>query len=1572
VEAVIGRGTTGTIYRARDEENDREVTVKRLRASFVREHLSPENWLEESARLKELDHTNLAAVHDATVDEGRCVLVTESLAGKNLDNFVEEQGSLPPEAAMEIIRQACEGLTHAHEQEILHLDITPSNIFVLEDLTVKVMDFRTGRAEKGRQVSLAAGSEGFQAPELLAGAGGDARADVYSLGAVLYFVLTGKKPLGSFARLADATPAARRFDTAVNRALQAAPEDRFQTVAEFGERISAGFEDVTLPESDDDLEGWLEVLAYQHDHEQALENVAKLEEGFRAEDDWDNLITLLLGRLEAETATEAREKILLEVARIFEREQEAKENAFAVLQTAFRENPDNLETQRELERLAGETGGWNELLQEYNNLVQSIREPKLTCEWLVRMGKIYADQLSLDDYALASFNQALAVDTTRADALAELAKVLARKEDHKELARTYGKLAEAEEDHERKIDALKDQGALYTGELESPEEAILTYRKVLELDEANAAAVTALEGLYRDSEMWEELATLLESRIELTEVAEDQRAFRRSLAEIQGDQLDQKDEAIETFLQLLDADPDDSGALKGLEKLYIDTGRNEEYLAILDRRITSAENDNERVKLCTRMAKEWEDQKGGEAQAAEYYEKAVEFGGGDEEVFKTLVRLYWAVPDYPMLATAYRKQIDETRDDDAKVGLYAGLAKVCEEHLEDDDKAIEVLAELLDLDEENKLALSGLARLYEKTAAWDRAVETLEKAASLEEDVDEQAALFCREGVIQLNELDDVEAAEVTLNKALELREEHVETLEALSELNRGRKDFGKAARMLRDAGRNTVNELDKVKRLHTAGVTYQDELDDEDMALEVFEELAAVDPEHVPTGERMADLYQKRGDLEKAEPVLEMLVRKADQKEKDQLIAMNQRLGQVALQVEHRDKALAAYRAAYDLDPTNQESLQNLAELLYEQDELDEAAKLFQALLVHRRDSLTAEETVKVFFLLGDVKERQGEQNKALNMFEKALDLEPANVKVLERAVKLYEEKEDLEAVLRCQKNLLREAADDETRVRIAEETGDLLHERLNRPGEAINYYRKATEVEADNRRVLHKIMEVYIEERKWDEAISSMGKIEDHETDPKHRSRLHYTAAVIFRDELNRPADAAHHLDQALVKDPLFLKAFEALKKMYTEQGNFKALAKAYRLMLQRLPEDTPADEQVALWHELGTLCQEKLGDMREAIIAFEVADKLDPTNEAREANLASLLAAAGPDAYDKAILVNQRLLDNNPMRQDAYGELQRLYTEKGELDKAWCVTAVLTMLDKADDEQVNFFAKHRREKVERLTRQLTDDLWDTYLYHPQQSKVLSAIFGAVSPIVAPMVVRSAQSWGLHDREKLSQEKDSRLYAREARYVGEVMGHAPAEMYLQGEMKEPLSMVLAGTPDALRLVLRLSPRVLKCEDTREVLYFLSRAYAMLRPEHFLGFAVPAGTVLRAITLACLKLVDPTVHISGDTAEIDRMAELFKQELAPNAFEFLTQRVDDLKAASTEEQMDRWLTGVDYSTARGALVVTDDLATTAKLLTSEPSERGVGPKERLRELLRFAVSEPYFELRKKLGVNIR
>ncbi len=1574
LSAVIGRGTTGTVYEAHDAEEDRDVIVKVLRASYVREHVSPEKWLEETQTRAALSHENVATVHDALLEGGRCILITEHLTGKNLSEILGAKGTLPAEAASEILDQIGRGLKAAHEEEILHLDVTPSNVFVKGDGTAVLMDFRSGRAVKGRAVTVKKGSEGYQAPELLAGEGGDVRSDVYSLGAVLYSMVTCKVPIGAFSKIAELNPAARRFDSLVSRSLRATPDERPQTVDEFIEALEASGEEVVLPESDDDLEGWLEVLSYQPDHEQALEVLQKIEDGLREEEDWETLIGYLVGRVEVTVEAEGREKLLREAARVFEEEIGELAKAFPVLLMALDENPTGEKLLQEAERMAGATSQWNDLLQAYNTHAQAMTDPTDCSNLLVRMGNIYARELKLDDYAIASFSQALTREPKRVDALYELAELYRRKEDHKERAKILAKLADLEEDAEKKIEKLRDLAQLYVGELGSDEQAILSYRKILDIDGANAPAVAALEGLYRKSEMWEELAQLLEDRMDVTDDADSLKTFRVSLAEILTEKLEQPEKAIEQFQELLAADPADNDALKGLEALYEATGKVDDYLAILEKRIETTESDDERVGLCKRMAAECEEQEDGNARAAEYLEKIVEINNGDDETFKSLVRIYWATEQYGLLAEAYNRHVQITKQPADRATLYSALGKVHEDHLEDADKAIETFNNLLSVDEDSKIALAALVRLYEKTGVWAQAVEMLEKLSTKEEDVGAQADAFFQMGKLQHEKLDKADEGEISLVKALELEEEHVDARLALADLYRGRKDFGKAARMLWEAAQHTSNEMEKVARLYLSGVAYADDLEDEDKALEVFEELTAIDPEHVEAGERLLAIYEKREDQEKLETVLEMLVRKTDPKEdKERFIEFNRQLGDIALGNENEDRALAAFRAAYDSDPTSQVSLQNLAGLLYKREEMEEAAKLLQALLVHRRDTMTPEETVQVFYKLGDIKERLDEKVKALNMFEKALDMEPSNMDVLDRAVGLYEGKGDLEAVLRCKKKMLDNAPDDEVKMAIAEDIGDLLHEQLKRPNDAIKHYEIAKELKPDFRRVLHKIMEVYIEQRRWNDAVEAMGKIEDHETDATHRSRLHYTAAVIYRDELKQIEEAAHHFDQALVKDPSFFKAFEALKKLYTQQENYKKLAKAYHVMLQRLPEDTPKHEQVALWQELGEICQHKLQDAGEAIVAYEVADKLDPSDEEREENLSKLYAAAGPTAYEKAVKVNHRLLENNPLKLHAFKELRRLYSAMKQYDKAWCVAAVLAVLGKASDEELELYQKHRNASPRQLSHKLTDELVERHVLHEDLNRFINAIFSGVAPLVAPMAAKSAQAYGLRANEQLDPVNDTRPYARVAGYMNQVLGTAPHKMYVQGNMQQQLSLVLAGEGNGeTQSVLQLNPAVIKNDSALDLTFWFAKQYSLLRPELMLAYALPSPVVLQAVLLSVLKLVHPGAVIKGDTGEIDKLARVLKADLPAGRFDHMSRHVDSLKAAATPEAVGKWLNATDLSATRVALVLCDDLQTAAKLVSIEPPTETVGPKERMQALISYAISEDYFKIREHLGLHVR
>jgi tetratricopeptide (TPR) repeat protein len=1116
----------------------------------------------------------------------------------------------------------------------------------------------------------------------------------------------------------------------------------------------------------------------------------------------------------------------------------------------------------------------------------------------------------------------------------------------------------------------------YVSKLSSNEEAIISYRKVLELEPADSAAIGALANLYKKVEMWDELAELMRARIPQVEAEEEKTRFRHILADVLADHLDAKEDAIEVLRQVMDKNPDDIKALKGLERLYGATGRNEEYLRILNKRIDAARDDGEKIALYRRLAEEWQEQSGGLKRAAEYLVEIHKLGGANDETYRNLVRIYWELKDYNALVETYGWHIEMAERPEDRAVLHSALGRLYEEHIEDVAEAVATFEKVLEDDAKNVRALEALARLNEKQGEWKTAVERLSKLAEIDEG--SRLRAYQKMGQIQIERLSELDEAEKNLAKARELSEDDVDTALSLAKLYCQRDDFGKAARMYQQVAKHTSNELEKVAHLFSAAEIYRDKINDQDKALDAYLEVLELDPEHLQSAEHAADTLIEREAYAAAVPRLETLVRKTPSDDKKLLLQRNLRLGEIALEADDNARAETALRAAYAIDPANQVALVKLADILLEKKEHAEAGKLLQALLVHRRETLPKEDVVDIFFKLSEVKQALGDEAKAHNMIEKALDVDPHNPKVLEHAIEIYRDRDDCESVLKCQRNMLKALPeeDTETRARLLEDIGDLQHRHLKRSQDAIKSYKDSLALAPKVRRVLHKKMEVHVALSQWDDALELIDGMVDIETDAAHRYRLHNTAGLIFRDELKRYHEAAEQFDKALADDPSNLTAFELLKELYLDRKEYKKLARAYRTVLARMPESTPVELRVSLWRELAEMAQTKIKDAREAIIALEMVGKLDPSASDHKETLARLYTSAGSDAFDKAVAANQTLLDFKPMHKEAYQELYRIYRSQKETDKAYNVAAVLTLLKAADSDQQAFFKTHSGNGDLRRARvSLRDDeLWHQHIHHRDQVPVISDILSIVSSLFVPMAIKDREEHRLRAADQLQPQEDNRLYAQVFQYVCGVLEVSPNELYLRSGKGE-MSLILVSEEEASHShVLLLSPSVLESAEERELVFRFTRSLSLMRDEHMVLYVSPTPTVIQALVLACMRLTNPDYPIKGDVEVIDRLANAFHAELPASQVDAIAKRYDDLKLAAKPGMAEQWMRSAELTIDRAGLLLCDDLKTAARLAsTGEPLaiEEGLTTKERVAQLFRYAASEDYFALRERIGLKL-
>jgi serine/threonine protein kinase len=197
-----------SVYLARDSELDRPVAVKLLAGNVGAEEGLRERFVREAKLAARLSHPNVVSVYDAGADGDPPYIVMEYVQGETLADLLARRGRLPPEDARQLALQACQGLAHAHEAGLVHRDVKPQNLILRSDGTLKIADFGIARAVEGTALTQAGtvlGTAAYLSPEQALGEQVTAAADVYSLGAVLYELLTGRTPLEpqSLADLAD-------------------------------------------------------------------------------------------------------------------------------------------------------------------------------------------------------------------------------------------------------------------------------------------------------------------------------------------------------------------------------------------------------------------------------------------------------------------------------------------------------------------------------------------------------------------------------------------------------------------------------------------------------------------------------------------------------------------------------------------------------------------------------------------------------------------------------------------------------------------------------------------------------------------------------------------------------------------------------------------------------------------------------------------------------------------------------------------------------------------------------------------------------------------------------------------------------------------------------------------------------------------------------------------------------------------------------------------------------------------------------------------------------------------------
>jgi tetratricopeptide (TPR) repeat protein len=260
IQEMLGIGGMGAVYEAYDHDIERTIALKCIRPELVNNPEVVQRFTQELLLARQISHKNVIRIFDVRDSGGLKFITMEYLQGRDLSSMMEERGKLPPREAAEIMLQVCSGLSAAHAEGVIHRDLKPSNIMVEPSGRVVVMDFGLARAQDQdlmTRTGAIMGTFQYMSPEQAKGQKADARSDVFTVGIILYELLTGKAPYecdSSLASLLKRTQEAAvppsTLDATIPRALNAIVckclerdvERRYQSIEELQADLG-GFED---------------------------------------------------------------------------------------------------------------------------------------------------------------------------------------------------------------------------------------------------------------------------------------------------------------------------------------------------------------------------------------------------------------------------------------------------------------------------------------------------------------------------------------------------------------------------------------------------------------------------------------------------------------------------------------------------------------------------------------------------------------------------------------------------------------------------------------------------------------------------------------------------------------------------------------------------------------------------------------------------------------------------------------------------------------------------------------------------------------------------------------------------------------------------------------------------------------------------------------------------------------------------------------------------------------------------------------------------------------------------------
>jgi tetratricopeptide (TPR) repeat protein/serine/threonine protein kinase len=1632
--AMVGvRGRVGSRIwlECRDRAHDNELVA--VEVGTLGRAVSPAErarFIEQVELLASIDHPALVRVRGGWA-EGRVFgVVMNPEQGVPLARVLEAD-PLRLDRAFEILGPLMDVVAIAHGKGLIHRNLHPRHVLITQE-GAKLRGFGFLPLVSWSRPAIIRENLGYGAPELFAGAAPSPASDTYAIAALLYRCLTGRLPLGSVPApstlvegvdlrvdglLADAMhpdpdkrPDPKTLRTEIATILTTphkAGMVRDTSKPDAGKPAEpTGPIKIVEPDDPNDLDAWTWILERKPAHLPAREAVARIERESRAAQRWDRVAEVLGVRARLSQAESEKIVLLRELADICERQLGAPGNALDALLALVDTISVSAQVSLvdELLRLAGVTGRWASVAEKLRAVGKRVPALPDQLRILGRAAKIYVEQVGDLDKAIAVYEDALDLEPENLE-LQRAALVAYRKGDRQaELATGLLTIAELEGGPSRHEALL--EAAQILGELGEHDGALEAVEHVRAEDPQNQRALAACERWARELDRFDLLVQVLPARAELSLDDVEASALRKEAAAIMREKLGDEAGAIAEYRRLIERDRNDVETAEALASLLRprivgDTGEAVsaregliDALGVLTERV---DDIGRRAELLAEAAALLDREADGAERAADCRERIVATMPVDHALVlgavAGLVRYYRSTAAYQPLADLLerRAKLTALRDED-RIEAYRQLQELALGPLADPQREREALEALVTLEPGVVRWRDLLIERLRDANQHDRVEQLLRDRITSSEQPHERAAMLVT--VARMRErAGELDEAEARVREAVALDESSSAAWSLLREILEQRGRSLEALEARERAAQTSSDPREKVRELFAAAKTWIETLNKPERALPLIREVVDLDPHHQGATGMLVERLVERGELAEAWPHAERWVtqtRASSPDDREQNAHVHALAGRCALAVHNKEAARALLRDAKQFDPRNREVGRALADLELESGNWDAALKAYQGLAIQGGESQDPRTQAELYLRMGQARHGMGESGKALQMIERALDIDATYVDAARFLVEIAEgPQRKVDARLRLlgvlEAELARFDARDDRRETREQELLDhrldlvgVLSDELNRPAEAVAQMRVVLQRRPNDIPLLHRALDLYSNADEWSEAVGILDRLATLQEKGPIQAKYRYAAASLMR---------AHNLDitgvvvrarmlGVLEADPLHEKAFAAVREGLVQAGEWKDLSKILRGRLKATPEDQ-VEPRIELLDSIAAIYDAHLDDKRTALAAYEqaiaLAESLGGDIKARQTErrnkIIALSVKLGEDALDKGIEQVQALIDENPLDYDSYHRLVELYLAAKQRDAAIVVSRTLRFLKQADEAELELAAE-LGDNYQPPRGTISRKQWRDVLLPNHPSSRLSDLYGLLWPVMAAREGLTYASAGLNRDAREAVTMQSSGLARWIAYFSQVIDMPPPDFFQRKGEPGGFKVTAFGDPKGVYPTLLAGDDALARQPDHAIAFRVGRALALAHPHLIASALLPSMSSLRDAIYGAVALTHPQVAIPKELRDPARAwAELIKKMLPPSRLDDLRKsvgKVIEKGGADTKA----WLRGSDHAAARLGFLLSDSLDISARVILQGGATGTADGRELIKGLIAFSVSTPYIELRRSLKLG--